>query len=160
MLPICNICAKTGVLCSVCESKLNENKISELDIELSLELYKIDNEISFERAIDTKNFIVILTNKRDVGKIIGKDGAHIRELSKKFRKQIRVIGTGDLRDTINDFIAPAHIRGINIVYKLDGTKIRRIKVDKKDIEKLRMDVKDIERLITSLTDNPVEINFE
>ncbi|RLI94349.1 MAG: transcription elongation factor NusA [Candidatus Altiarchaeales archaeon] len=160
-LPICDICAKTGVLCSKCESKLNKGKISELDIKISKLLYKIgEGEIGFERAIDTKNFIIILTQKENIGKIIGKGGDNIRHLSNTFGKQIRVIGTGNLEDIIYDFVAPARINSINTVYKTDGTIIKRVKINKKDKKRLRMGVEEIENLIKSLTDESVEITFE
>ncbi|HIE34032.1 MAG TPA: transcription elongation factor NusA [Candidatus Altiarchaeales archaeon] len=160
-LPICNICAKTGVLCSACESKLEEGKISELDVELSKILFKLgDGEIGFERAIDTKNFIVILTKKENVGKIIGKSGDNIRQLSRNFGKQIRVIGTGDLNEMIYDFIAPARIISVNTVYKPNGTTLQRVRINKKDRKKLRMSIKEIEKLISSLTNSNVEISFE
>ncbi|HEX54664.1 MAG: transcription elongation factor NusA [Candidatus Altiarchaeales archaeon] len=160
-LPICNICAKTGVLCSVCESKLESGKISELDVELSKILYKLGKgEIGFERAIDTKNFIVILTRKENVGKIIGKSGDNIRQLSKKFGKQIRVIGTDDLNEMIYDFVAPGRIISINTVYKPDGSVIQRVRINKRDRKKLRMGIDEIEKLISSLTNSNVEISFE
>jgi transcription antitermination factor NusA-like protein len=160
-LPICTICAKTGVLCSVCEEKLKDGRISELDVELSKILYKLGKgEIGFDRAIDTKKFIIVLTQKENIGKIIGKSGDNIRQLSKDLGKQIRVIGTGDLQETIYDFVAPARILSINTVYKPDGTTLRRVRINRKDRKKLRMSLKEIEKLITSLTNDNVEISFE
>ena len=160
-LPICAICAKTGVLCNACEAKLQRGEISDLDVELSKILYKLGKgEIGFERAIDTDNFIIVLTKKDNIGKIIGKGGDNIRLLSNKFGKQLRIIGTDNLEDTIYDFVAPARIIGISTVYKPDGTVMRRVRINKKDKKKLRMDIKEIERLISSLTNDRVEISFE
>lgn len=160
-LPICAICAKTGVLCNVCEEKLRAGKITPLDVELSKILYKLGNgEIGFESAIDTKNFIIVLTEKENIGKIIGKSGDNIRQLSKELGKQVRVIGTGNLQQTIYDFVAPAKIISINVVYKPDGTVVQRVRINKKDKKKLRMSTKEIEKIISSLTQNPVEILFE
>lgn len=160
-LPICAICAKTGVLCNVCEEKLRDGKISELDVELSKILYeKGDGELGFDRAIDTKKFIIILTKKENIGKIIGKSGDNIRQLSKELGKQVRVISTGDLQQTIYDFVAPARILAINTVYRPDGTTLQRVKINKKDKKRLRMNVKEIEKLITSLFNDKVEISFE
>ncbi|MCK4492248.1 MAG: KH domain-containing protein [Candidatus Altiarchaeales archaeon] len=159
-LPICDICAKTGVLCSTCESKLQEGRISELDVKLSGLLYGLGkSEIGFERAIDTKNFIIVLTRKEDVGKIIGRGGDSIRFLSEKLEKQLRVIGTGDLEQTIYDFVAPARITSINTVYRLDGSTIKRVRIDKRDKKKLRMDLEEIKKLIASLADDNIEIIF-
>ena len=123
-LPICSICAKSGVLCSACEAKLQEGKISPLDVELSKVLYKIGKgEIGFEKAIETEKFVVILTHSDQVGKIIGKHGENIKFLSKKFKKPVRVIGTENLERMIYDFVYPAKILGINLVYKPDGNRI-------------------------------------
>ncbi len=160
-LPICAICAKTGVLCSACEKKLKDGKISELDVELSKILYRLGKgEIGFERAIDTKKFIIVLTQKENIGKIIGKSGDNIRQLSKDFGKQLRVISTGDLQQTIYDFVAPARILAVNTVYKPDGTTVRRVRINKRDRKKLRMSLKEIEKLMTSLTNDKIEISFE
>jgi transcription antitermination factor NusA-like protein len=160
-LPICEICAKTGVLCSVCEERLKEGKITELDVELSKILYKMgEEEIGFDRAIDTKNFIIILTQKENIGKIIGKGGDHIRQLSKDLGKPVRVISSGNLQETIHDFVAPAHMISVNVVYKPDGSCVQRVKISANDKKKLRMTVEEIERLIASLTESHVEISFE
>ena len=160
-LPICTICAKTGILCNVCEENLKKGNISELDVELSHILYKLgDGSIGFERAIDTKKFIIILTKKENIGKIIGKSGENIRKLSKDLGKQVRVISTGDLQETIYDFIAPARITAINTVYLPDGSKMQRVRINPKDKNKLRMSIKEIETLIASLNKDKIEILLE
>jgi len=160
-LPICDICAKTGVICSVCERKLQDGKISRLEVELSRALYELGGgEIGFERAIDTEKFIIVLAPKDGIGKIIGKGGDNIRLLSNKFGKQLRIIGTGDMEGTMYDFVAPAKILGINTVYKEDGEVVRRVRVNKKDKKKLRMDVGEIQKLIGSITKDKIEISFE
>ncbi|MFC2154770.1 KH domain-containing protein, partial [Candidatus Altiarchaeota archaeon] len=105
-------------------------------------------------------FIVILTKKEDIGKIIGKGGANIRMLSNKLGKQVRVISVGDLKSTIYDFVAPARVVGINTVYKPDGSTIQRVRVNKRDKNKLRMDLDDMAKLVSSLTDDSLEITLE
>ena len=160
-LPICNTCAEKGVLCSKCKTKQQKGKITDLDVRISKLLYEMgEGGIGFEKAIDTKGFIIILTQKENIGKINGKGGDNIRHLSNTLGKQIRVIGTGNLEDIIYDFVAPARISSINTVYKTDGEVIERVKINKKDKKKLRMDIKEIERLIRSLTDESIVIVFD
>lgn len=160
-LPICDICAKTGVLCTACESKLKKKEINALDIEISKILHKIGGgEIGFERAIEIKDTVVILSKKEDIGKIIGKNGVNIRTLSNKLKKQVRVVGTGSLKDTIYDFVSPARVIRINTVYKPDGSTTERVRIDAKDKSKLRMDVGDMEKLMSSVTESNIEITFE
>jgi len=160
-LPICEICAKTGVLCPACEAKLEAGKITEVDVELSKQLFELSQgEIGFERAIETKNNVIILAKKEDVGRIIGKGGDNIRKLSQQLGRQVKVVGTGNIEDTIYDLIAPARVAGINTVYKPDGSTGQRVRIDPNDKEKLRIDLKDMERLVSSIARNPVEITFE
>ena len=160
-LPICDICAKSGVLCAACEEKKQKGKITELDVKISQLIYNLgEGEIGFDRAIEMDEFIIILTQKDNIGKIIGKAGANIRNLSNELGKQVRVISVGDLTDTIYDFVAPARIIGINTVYKPDATTIRRVRINGKDKSKLRMSLEDINKLVSSLSDDTVEITFE
>ncbi|MEA3255855.1 MAG: KH domain-containing protein [Candidatus Altiarchaeota archaeon] len=160
-LPICTICAKTGVLCSACEAKLQNEEISELDVELSKVLYETGVEgIGFERVIDIKDFIIVLTKKEDIGKIIGRNGDNIRLISKKLGKKVRVIGTESIQDAIHDFITPAQVTSINTVYAPDGGIIKRIKINERDKKKLRMNIKEIEGLLSLLTTEKIEISFE
>jgi len=160
VLPICEICAKTGVLCSACESKLQNEKISEIDVELSKILYELGQDLGFDHAIDTENFIIVLTGKDQIGRFIGKSGDNIRLLSNRLGKQLRVIGRGSLEETIYDFVAPARILGINTVYRSDGSTIKRVRIRGKDKKKLRMSLDEIEKLIKSLTDDAIEILFD
>lgn len=160
-LPICDICAKTGVLCNACEEKLQKEKISELDVEFSRALYGLGkDDVGFERAIDSKNCIIVVTRKEHVGRMIGRGGENIRTLSDKLGKQLKIIGKGDLEATINDLVAPARMIGINTVYKKDGSTFKRVRIKCKDRKKLRMSLKEIEKVIASLTDDTIELSFE
>ena len=160
-IPICTICAKTGILCSACESRLAKGLISEMDVELSKILYEVGLEdAGFERAIETGDYIIILTKKENIGKIIGKGGDNIRMLSKRLGKKIRAIGTENLQTTIYDFIAPAQITSMNKAYLPDGSMVRRIKINAADRKKLRMDLKEIERLLSSLSPDKIEMSFD
>jgi len=130
-------------------------------VELAKILYEVGLEdVGFERAIDTGDFIIILTKKESIGKIIGKGGDNIRMLSKRLGKKVRAIGTENLQSTIYDFVAPAQITSINKVYMPDGTTLRRIKINRNDKKKLRMDLKEIERLISSLSPDRIEMSFD
>jgi len=158
--PICAICAKTGVLCSACENKLQKGQISELDVEVSKIFHEAGIEgAGFERVIETKDHVIILTKKENIGKIIGKGGETIRMISKKLGKRVRAIGTESLQDTIYDFVAPAQISSINTVYMPDGRKVKRIKINKNERKKLRMEPQEIEKLVCSLTTDKIEIIF-
>lgn len=160
VLPICEICAKNGVLCSACESKLQKGKISETDVELSKILHELGQDIGFDHAINTENVIIVVTAKDQIGNFIGKGGDNLKILSDKLGKQLKVIGRGSLEETIHDFVAPVKVLGINTVFKPDGSTTKRVRVRSKDKKKLRMSPEEMEKLIKSLTDGEIEILFE
>lgn len=158
--PICTVCAKSGVLCNACEEKLDKGEISELEVELSKLLYDLsEEEIGFERAMDVGDFIIVLTDQENVGKIIGKSGENLKYLSDELGKQLRIIGIGNLQETIHDFVAPARIESINTVYKPDGTTKKRVRINKKDKGKLRMSLEKIEKLVNSLAEEEVDFSY-
>ena len=159
-LPICEICAKSGVLCSACESKLQKGKISETDVELSKILHELGQDIGFDHAINTENVIIVVTAKDQIGNFIGKGGDNLKILSDKLGKQLKVIGRGSLEETIHDFVAPVKVLGINTVFKPDGSTTKRVRVRSKDKKKLRMSPEEMEKLIKSLADDEIEILFE
>jgi transcription antitermination factor NusA-like protein len=160
-LPICDVCAKTGILCNVCEKKLSDGVVSPLDVELSKILYELGGgEIEFTKAIETSDHVIILAPKESLGKIIGRSGATIRVISRKIGKQVRVVGSGELKEMIYDLTSPAKVLGVNKVFKPDGSVSQRIRISKKDKSKLRLNPEDIEKLTSSLSKDKVEIVFE
>ena len=161
MLPICEVCAKTGMLCNACERKLEEGKISEYDVELSRMLYSsLGVEAEFIKVVETSDNLVVLTKREDVGKIIGKGGSTIKEISAKLGKQIRVVGVGELKEMVYDFVSPAKITEFNTVYVPDGPVKYRVRIDRRDEKKLRIPLRDLERMIDSVTGNKVELVLE
>ncbi|MFH0861226.1 MAG: KH domain-containing protein [Candidatus Altiarchaeota archaeon] len=159
-LPICEVCAKTGLLCRMCEKNLQEGKISEIDVELSKILFEMDFEdIGFERSIETESSIIVLVSNEKVGKLIGRDGTNIKNISKRLGKPVRIIGTGNFDEMVVSLAAPAKVVEINRVLRSDGTTLRRIRLREADKSRLRMGYDDLKRVITSLSEHPVDIVF-
>lgn len=156
--PICVICAKTGALCSKCEEKLSKGLISEMDVELTKYLIETNQEdIGFDRAIEFGDHIDILTKKKYIGKLIGRGGENLRNISQRLGKPVRVIGAEGLEETIKSLVAPAQITSINTVYLPAGGILKRIKLRRGDKDRLRMDVKEIQKIASSLVAERIEI---
>ena len=144
VLPICDVCLKSGMLCQGCENKIKSGEITTLDLDIAKLLYKLgEGTIGFKKTIEIGDVVIIVTDKNQVGKIIGKSGKIVRAISKKVGKKIRVIGEGsDFKEIARDILAPARISGINIVYGTDGEEKYKIRVMKEDSRRLpaRLDV--------------------
>lgn len=144
VLPVCDVCLKSGILCQGCENKLESGEISQIDLDIAKVLFKLgDGKIGFKKTIEVGDIVIIITGKDQVGKLIGKNGKIVRELSRTVGKKIRVVGQdSDLKSVSKDILAPARVSGINIVYGKDGEEKYKIRVMQEDSRKLpgRLDV--------------------
>ncbi|MEN4005862.1 MAG: KH domain-containing protein [Methanobacteriaceae archaeon] len=154
ILPVCDVCLKSGMLCQGCENKLKSGEITELDLDIAKLLFKLgDGKIGFKKTIEIGNVVIIVADEDHVGKIIGKGGKIVRAISKKLGKKVRVIGEGsDFKEIAKGLVAPARISGINIVYERDGEKKYKIRVMREDSRRLpaRLDV--LNNIMNQLTD--------
>ncbi|MHA1379986.1 MAG: KH domain-containing protein [Candidatus Helarchaeota archaeon] len=166
-IPICKICAKTGVLCASCNEKLEYGEISELDIQIAKELidlekdFKALSDISFYKAYDIGHLIVLEVGKGEIASIIGPRGKIIKILQDKFKKTFRVIEkTKDVKKILEDLIAPARVFGINRIYLPTGEIESKARIYRSDQKKMPASPEIIEDLISKLINERVRITFE
>jgi transcription antitermination factor NusA-like protein len=153
VLPVCDVCLKSGMLCQGCENKLKSGEISSMDVDIAKLLYKIgDGKLGFKKTIEIGDVVIIVTDKDQVGKLIGKGGKIVREISKTVNKKVRVVGeNSDLKSVATDILAPARISGINIVYEKDGEQKYKIRVRREDSRRLPAKLNILNDIIQQLT---------
>jgi len=162
VLPVCDVCLKSGILCQGCENKLKSGEISQIDLDIAKVLFKLgDGKLGFKKTIEVGDIVIIVTEKDQVGKLIGKNGKIVRELSRTVGKKIRVVGQdSDLKSISSDILAPARVSGINVVYGIDGEEKYKIRVMQEDSRKLpgRLDI--LNEIIELLTDEKTTVVVE
>jgi transcription antitermination factor NusA-like protein len=153
VLPVCDVCLKSGMLCQGCENKLKNGEISQLDLDIAKLLYRVgDGKLGFKKTIEIGDVVIIITEKDQVGKLIGKGGKIVREISKTVERKIRVVGeNSDMKAVATDILAPARISGINIVYGKDGEERYKIRVRKEDARRLPAKLDLLNSIIQELT---------
>jgi len=162
--PICEICARTGNLCSGCSEKLQKGVISELEVKISQLLYQINEkhnitEARFKKALDLGKIVLILTDG-DVGLLIGREGKVVSELSQTLGKKVRIAEfSGDVKKSIADILQPARLLGINRLYS-GGNEITKIRISKAELRNLPVDINTLEKAFNSLIGTEVKISFE
>ena len=153
VLPVCDVCLKSGMLCQGCENKLKSGEITQMDLDIAKLLYKLgEGKIGFKKTIEIGDTVIIVTDKEQVGKLIGKSGKIVREISRSIEKKVRVVGeNSDLRAVAKDILAPARLSGINIIYGKEGQKKYKIRVMAEDSRRIpgRLDV--LNSIIKELT---------
>ena len=159
ILPICDVCLNSGMLCNGCENKLKSGEISQLELDIANIVYNLgDGQIGFKKAIGTDNVVIIITEQDQVGKLIGKGGKIVRAISKELGKKVRVVGAGsDLKSVAKDMLSPARISGINVVYGTDGEEIFKIRVMKEDSRRIPSDLEVLNEIIQKLTGEKTRI---
>ena len=119
--PICNFCAKTGVLCKKCKQKLRKGKITELEVTVSKAFAKADQKypkllqnVILDRAHSLDDSIVLLA--RNGGSII--ENEDLRNfIETEIRKPIEIVERkADTRKTFAEFFAPLDIVEIDQIF--------------------------------------------
>ncbi|MBA3749675.1 MAG: hypothetical protein H0X03_02030 [Nitrosopumilus sp.] len=135
--PICTFDAKTGILCSMCENKLDTGQISESDVDGSIILTKLaqkNPDIDKMTLISSKEIddeIILIFKGSDVRTI--RSNIKLFELIyKAFKKNIWIVesDSNDRRFLANLFY-PIGIDNINFIWLPDGHKLTRVVTDKK-----------------------------
>jgi transcription antitermination factor NusA-like protein len=163
-IPICELCASTGTLCSGCSAKLSSGRITEQDVQVSMLLYKMKDkynlqEADFTKSVDLGRVVLILT-KGDVGKLIGREGKVVAEISHSLGKKVRIAEMGgDMRKTISDILMPAKLLGINEVFTAGG-RAYKVRLLSSEMRQVPIDLNSLEKALYSLLDAKVNIVFE
>ena len=161
--PICEMCMNSGILCTACNQKLEEKKISELDVNLARLLYKMEQkqkikDPSFTKTFELEELILVITGD-NVPNLIGKGGRVVRILSKELGKKVRVINGTSLKAALADLLAPAPIQGINVIYRPEG-EVTKVIISEQDTWRLIADIKTLEQAANILAGGEMGIIFE
>lgn len=161
--PICSADMKRNALCKECQQKLEDGKISEIEVRVSRILHKLSRkfyfiDIEFRRAIELHDTIILLC-KGNIGALIGRKGRVVGELNKELGKNVRIIEKqADEKKMIQDFLGNARVLAVNKVFKVDG-KEHRIVIAQHDVDKLPAPQNEIKAGIERLLNTSAEIGF-
>ncbi len=170
--PLCNFCLQTGILCGKCQSLIDSGELTNLDIAVAMEFYKLEQkypalkDVTFYRAVEVGRLVVVLVGEHDLPVILGQRGKIIKTLEQNLKKRIRVIQKTsstkkmDTGKVVEDLLTPAEVAGINTIWLPDGSKVKKIRIRNFDRKKLPASVDTLEDVIIKLTGEPIRIVFE
>jgi transcription antitermination factor NusA-like protein len=104
--------------------------------------------------------LLIVTNKNDAARLVGKDGKVVKKLSKELGRDIRVVEQPtELDDFVKDVFFTVPILGINIVYKPQG-ELYRIRIPKSERTRLPISSEVFMNVSKTLFNKDTDVIFE
>jgi len=161
--PICSFDAKTGILCSKCESKLKSGHLTEGDVDASIKLTKLAeknntiDKFTLTGAYKLEEGLIMVLPSSDIS-IIRSDENIMNKIKEEFKENIWIIETGATEKRfIENLVYPVKIDSINLVWLPDGNKLTKIVISEKKnkikiveevkIKRIASKIKNIELLI-------------
>jgi cell division protein YceG involved in septum cleavage len=161
-LPICSFDAKTGMLCANCKIKLENEEITQMDVEISKILVKnapskAMQKAKFYNSIDTPNLLIV------IGDSTLKEGMQTPQIVNAMKKVTSkgfevVVKEGTLKDTLSALFAPVEVFSIDEIFVPDGTK--EIRINLRGAEKdLPLNSDDLVLITSKVTSSLIRLEF-
>ncbi|NYZ79786.1 hypothetical protein H0N95_00880 [Candidatus Micrarchaeota archaeon] len=161
--PICSACVASPALCPSCSERVQSGAVSPLDVSVSRFMKGLEEKyaitgVDLVKTHDIDSFIIIVGRGKISG-MIGREGRNIRLMSSEFKKKVRIIKEGDVRQMVADLVSPARITGVNVLYTSEGEKFK-VVIPSSDRRKIYMDEKTLNKAVEALFKGEVIINYQ
>src|SRR4030042_1643808 len=90
-------CVKSGAFCRKCQEKIEKGQITDLDLKIIRLLTELEKQnpalqdVTYQKAVEAENSVVILLDKRDMGKILSDGGKTVHAISDSLDKKVNVL---------------------------------------------------------------------
>ena len=168
VLPADKTCINSGFLCNNCQARLDAGEISEFEIDLAKDLIKLEEEnekyaflrdISFYKAIDFEDVVIIVVGKRDKLRITQELMDWIKE-TYEIDEILLVQNSKKPRPVVEALISPYKIKSLNEIFLATGDIEFRAVLWEEDKDKLLFTKEELEDLIFELTGNITRVEFQ
>jgi len=168
VLPADKTCIKSGFLCNNCQARLDAGEISEFEIDLAKALIKLEEEnegyaflknISFYKAIDFEDLVIIVVGRGDKLRITPKLMEWLKE-TYELDEIILVQNTKKPRPVVEALISPYKIKSLNEIFLATGDVQFRAVLFEEDKDNLLFTQEELEDLIFELTGNITRVQFQ
>ena len=165
-LPICYFCARTKILCPRCQKKLDEGKISQLDVDISHDLVMLKekkypelDKIDFIKAISIQNITLILVHgSKNIDK--GLLSKVAKELERIGYGRVRIVEKErDVKLLVEQVIYPSRVLGVNILWLPDGSSEYTVRISYRDARRMPLRKEVAEEVLTQLLGKYVRIMY-
>ncbi|MFX0001093.1 MAG: hypothetical protein ACFE9Q_13195 [Candidatus Hodarchaeota archaeon] len=168
VLPADKTCINSGFLCTNCQTRLDAGEITEFEIDLAKDLIQLEEkeeqfsflrDISFYKAIDYEDVVILVVGKKDKLKITPDLIAWIKE-TYEIDELIFIEKTNKPRPVVEALIAPYKLLSLNEIFLATGDVQFRAVLWEDDKDKILFTKEELEELIYELTGNITRVEFQ
>ncbi len=168
VLPADKTCINSGFLCSNCQARLDAGEITEFEIDLAKDLLQLEEEeekfaflreISFYKAIDYEDVLILVVAKKDKLKITQELKDWIKE-TYEVDEIMLVEKTNKPRPVVEALINPYKLVSLNEIFLATGDIQFRAVLWQDDKEHFLFTQEELEELIFELTGNITRVEFQ
>jgi hypothetical protein len=167
-LPADKTCINSGFLCTNCQARLDAGEITEFEIDMAKDLLQLEEEeekfaflrnISFYKAIDYEDLIIIVVGKKDKLRLTSDLISWIKE-AYEVDELIFIEKTNKPRPVVEALINPYKLKSLNEIFLATGDIQFRAVLWEEDREKILFTKEELEELILELTGNITRVEFQ
>ena len=129
--PICGVCLNSDMLCRACKLKLDSGLVTESEIKVSKIFNNFSNkfktlrDVTIKRVIEGENIMVVICERGNGPKIVGKNGVIIKKISDFMGKSLRVVEeTTDVKEFVQNLIYPVPVLALNVIYRPESEVLK------------------------------------
>ena len=168
VLPADKTCINSGFLCTNCQARLDAGEISEFEIDLAKDLIELEEEnedfaylkdISFYKAIDYEDVVIIVVGKKEKIRINPNLINWIKE-TYEIDEIILIENTKKPRPVVEALITPYKLASLNEIFLATGDIEFRAVLWEEDKDKFLFTKEELEELIFELTGNVTRVEFQ
>lgn len=133
--PICNFCLNSTILCASDQAKLDSGKITQLDVDISRALFKIEkkhrvlasSKMLAAKAVDDI-VIVLIDSQVPIG--LTEISSINKDVSGIVSKEVRVVERNTaISKMVQELLLPAKVSNVSSVWLPDGSSFIKVKLN-------------------------------
>jgi transcription antitermination factor NusA-like protein len=160
-------CVKSGILCRKCQEKIEKGQITDLDLKIIRLLTELEKEnpalqeVTYHKAVEAENNVVILVDRRDMGRILSGGAKTVHAISNSLGKKVKILSYGgDDRQFLEDLLSPLSILTLNTIWIPDGSTETKVILSGRQPRRMPVDLEMAKGLAKQLRSMSLRIEFE
>jgi transcription antitermination factor NusA-like protein len=160
-------CVKSGILCRKCQEKIEKGQITDLDLKIIRLLTELEKEnpalqeVTYHKAVEAENNVVILVDRRDMGRILSGGAKTVHAISDSLGKKVKILSYGgDDRQFLEDLLSPLSILTLNTIWIPDGSTETKVILSGRQPRRMPVDLEMVKGLAKQLRSMSLRIEFE